>query len=78
MERNNETSPILIDGPLTHRDRAVAPGLDLGFVRLIEPCFGRIVVTGLQAVAEVYRAMETERRHSNPDAFDLENSEGTA
>jgi len=29
MERNNETSPILIDGPLTHRDRAGGLGLDV-------------------------------------------------
>ena len=34
--------------------------------------------SALQTVAEVYRAMETERRCSNPDASDLENSEGTA
>ncbi len=34
--------------------------------------------SALQTVAEVYRAMETERCRSNPDASDLENSEGTA
>ena len=34
--------------------------------------------SALQTVAEVYRAMETERRRSNPDAFDLETAEGTA
>ncbi len=34
--------------------------------------------SAFQTVAEVYRAMETERRRSNPDAFDLETSEGTA
>ena len=34
--------------------------------------------SALQTVAEVYRAMETERRHSSLDAFDLETSEGTA
>ncbi len=34
--------------------------------------------SALQTVAEVYRAMETERRRSNPDASDLENLEGTA
>ena len=34
--------------------------------------------SALQTVAGVYRAMETERRRSNPGAFDLETSEGTA
>ncbi len=34
--------------------------------------------SALQTVAEVYRAMETERRRSNPDASDLETLEGTA
>ena len=34
--------------------------------------------SALQTVAEVYRAMETERRRSNSDAFDLDTAEGTA
>ena len=34
--------------------------------------------SALQAVAEVYRAMETERYRPNPDASDLETLEGTA
>ena len=34
--------------------------------------------SAFQVVVEVYRAMETERHCSNLDAFDLENSEGTA
>ena len=33
--------------------------------------------SALEAVAEVYRAMEIERRCSNPDAFDSGNSGGT-
>ena len=33
--------------------------------------------SAFQTVAEVYRAMETERRRSNQDASDLETSEGT-
>ena len=40
--------------------------------------FNRDLDSALDVVAEVYRAMETERRRSNPGAFDLENSEGTA
>ena len=40
--------------------------------------FNREMDSAVETVSEVYRAMETERRHSNPDAFDLENSEGTA
>ncbi len=32
----------------------------------------------LQTVAKVYRAMETKRRRSNSDAFDLDTAEGTA
>ena len=34
--------------------------------------------SALQTVAEVYRAMETERRRSNSDAFDLDTAEDTA
>ena len=34
--------------------------------------------SAFQTVAEVYRAMETERRRSNLDASDLETVEGTA
>ncbi len=39
--------------------------------------FNRDLDSPLEVVAEVYRAMETESRCSNPDAFDSETSEGT-
>jgi hypothetical protein len=34
--------------------------------------------SAVETVSEIFRAMETKRRHSNPGASDLENSEGTA
>ena len=34
--------------------------------------------SAVETVSEVYRAMGTECRRSNPDASDLENLEGTA
>ena len=34
--------------------------------------------SAVKTVSEIYRAMEIERRRSNPDASDLENLEGTA
>ena len=39
--------------------------------------FNQDLDSALETVAEVYRAMEIERRCSNPDAFDSGNSEGT-